>query len=48
MGKGGGVPCLCGSNNHGLIRQLRVPSLDSWEHVGFMGKDGEIGQEKRT
>lgn len=45
-GEGGGVPCLCGSNNHGLIRQVSVSSRDSWECVGFLGRDREIGQKR--
>lgn len=45
-GEGGRVPGLCGSNNHGLTKQLSVRSQDSWEHVGFWA-DGETGQEKK-
>lgn len=37
-GEGGRVPGLCGSNNHGLIKQLSVLSQDSWEHIGFLGR----------
>lgn len=36
---------VCVGPNHGLFRHLSVPSRDSWEHVGFMGRDREIGQE---